>query len=169
MNFDQSSSYSKEDLIDCGNGELFGPKNGRLPVNEMLMFDSICDISKGGGINKMGHVIAELVISPNLWVFDCHFVGDPVMPGCLGLDALWQLTGFNLGWRGLKGRGRALGVGEVKFKGMVTPHTKLVRYDLNFSRVLERRLKLGISDGKVFADGEEIFSAKGLKVGLFED
>ena len=111
----------------------------------------------------------RLIISPNLWFFDCHFVGDPVMPGCLGLDALWQLTGFNLGWRGLKGRGRALGVGEVKFKGMVTPHTKLVRYEINFSRVLERRLKLGISDGKVFADGEEIFSAKGLKVGLFED
>ena len=111
---------------------------------------------------------AELKIRPDLWFFDCHFIGDPVMPGCLGLDALWQLTGFNLGWRGLKGRGRALGVGEVKFKGMVTPSTKLVRYEISFSRVIDRRLKLGISDGNVFADGEEIFVAKGLKVGLFE-
>ena len=159
----------KEELLECSRGEMFGIGNPQLPMPPMLMFDVICDISKDGGINKMGHVIAELKISPDLWFFDCHFVGDPVMPGCLGLDALWQLTGFNLGWRGFKGRGRALGVGEVKFKGMVTPSTKLVRYEINFSRVLDRRLKLGISDGKVYADNEEIFFAKGLKVGLFEN
>ena len=159
----------KEELLECSRGEMFGIGNPQLPMPPMLMFDVICDISKDGGINKMGHVIAELEISPDLWFFDCHFVGDPVMPGCLGLDALWQLTGFNLGWRGFKGRGRALGVGEVKFKGMVTPSTKLVRYEINFSRVLDRRLKLGISDGKVYADNEEIFFAKGLKVGLFEN
>ena len=160
---------TKEELLKCSSGEMFGVGNPQLPMPPMLMFDSICEISKDGGINKMGHVVAELLISPDLWFFDCHFVGDPVMPGCLGLDALWQLTGFNLGWRGLKGRGRALGVSEVKFKGMVTPSTKLVKYEINFSRVLDRRLKLGISDGKVFADGEEIFVAKGLKVGLFEN
>ncbi len=159
----------KEELLKCSSGEMFGIGNPQLPMPPMLMFDNICDISKDGGINNKGHVIAEQVISPNLWFFDCHFIGDPVMPGCLGLDALWQLTGFNLGWRGFKGRGRALGVGEVKFKGMVTPSTKIVRYEINFSRILDRRLKLGISDGKVFADGEEIFIANGLKVGLFEN
>ncbi len=158
----------KEELLKCSKGEMFGIGNPQLPMPPMLMFDNIKDISKDGGIHKMGHVTAELKIRPDLWFFDCHFIGDPVMPGCLGLDALWQLTGFNLGWRGLKGRGRALGVGEVKFKGMVTPSTKLVRYEISFSRVIDRRLKLGISDGNVFADGEEIFVAKGLKVGLFE-
>ena len=157
-----------DDLLKCSRGEMFGIGNPQLPMPPMLMFERIKEISDNSGSNGKGHIIAELEIKPDLWFFDCHFVGDPVMPGCLGLDALWQLTGFNLGWRGLKGRGRALGVGEVKFKGMVTPNTKSIIYEVNFVRVLDRKLKLGISDGQVFADGEEIYSAKGLRVGLFE-
>ena len=159
---------SKQELLKCSSGEMFGIGNPQLPKPPMLMFDSICDISKDGGINKMGHVIAELVISPDLWFFDCHFIGDPVMPGCLGLDALWQLTGFNLGWRGMTGRGRALGVGEVKFTGMVTPEIKLVKYIVNFTRVIDRKLKLGMADGIMYADGEKIYSATNMKVGLFQ-
>ena len=155
-------------LLKCSSGEMFGIGNPQLPKPPMLMFDRITEISRESGSNGKGHVIAELKMNPDLWFFECHFVGDPVMPGCLGLDALWQLTGFNLGWRGLKGRGRALGVGEVKFKGMVTPETKLVTYEINMVRVLDRKLKLGISDGRVFADGEEIYVAKSLRVGLFE-
>jgi 3-hydroxyacyl-[acyl-carrier protein] dehydratase/trans-2-decenoyl-[acyl-carrier protein] isomerase len=158
-----------DDLLKCSRGEMFGIGNPQLPMPPMLMFNSIKEISDSSGSNGKGHIIAELEIKPDLWFFDCHFVGDPVMPGCLGLDDLWQLTGFNLGWRGLKGRGRALGVGEVKFKGMVTPKTKSIIYEVNFVRVLDRKLKLGISDGQVFADGEEIYSAKGLRVGLFEN
>ena len=157
-----------DDLLKCSRGEMFGIGNPQLPLPPMLMFDCIKEISDNSGSNGKGHIIAELEIKPDLWFFDCHFVGDPVMPGCLGLDALWQLTGFNLGWRGLKGRGRALGVGEVKFKGMVTPKTKSIIYEVNFVRGLDRKLKLGISDGQVFADGEEIYVAKGLRVGLFE-
>ena len=157
-----------DDLLKCSRGEMFGIGNPQLPMPPMLMFNSIKEISDSSGSNGKGHIIAELEIKPDLWFFDCHFVGEPVMPGCVGLDALWQLTGFNLGWRGLKGRGRALGVGEVKFKGMVTPKTKSIIYEVNFVRVLDRKLKLGISDGQVFADGEEIYSAKGLRVGLFE-
>ena len=158
-----------DDLLKCSRGEMFGIGNPQLPMPPMLMFERIKEISDNSGSNGKGHIIAELDIKSDLWFFDCHFVGDPVMPGCLGLDALWQLTGFNLGWRGLKGRGRALGVGEVKFKGMVTPKTKSVIYEVNFVRVIDRKLKLGISDGQVFADGEEIYSAKGLRVGLFEN
>ena len=158
-----------DDLLKCSRGEMFGIGNPQLPMPPMLMFERIKEISDNSGSNGKGHIIAELEIKPDLWFFDCHFVGDPVMPGCLGLDALWQLTGFNLGWRGLKGRGRALGVGEVKFKGMVTPKTESIIYEVNFVRVLDRKLKLGISDGQVFADGEEIYSAKGLRVGLFEN
>jgi len=157
-----------EDLLKCSRGEMFGIGNPQLPMPPMLMVDCIKEISDDSGVYDKGHVIAELNIKPDLWFFDCHFVGDPVMPGCLGLDALWQLTGFNLGWRGLKGRGRALGVGEVKFKGMITPKTKLITYEINLVRVIDRKLKLGISDGQVFADGEEIYVAKGLRVGLFE-
>ena len=158
-----------DDLLKCSRGEMFGIGNPQLPMPPMLMFERIKEISDNSGSNGKGHIIAELEIKPDLWFFECHFVGDPVMPGCLGLDALWQLTGFNLGWRGLKGRGRALGVGEVKFKGMVTPQTKSVIYEVNFVRVIDRKLKLGISDGQVFANGEEIYSAKGLRVGLFEN
>ena len=165
---EQKKAYKHKELIECAKGNMFGEGNAQLPNTGMLMFDEIIEISATGGKYDKGFIDASLNITSDLWFFDCHFIGDPVMPGCLGLDALWQLTGFNLGWRGLKGRGRALGVGEVKFKGMVTPSTKLVRYEISFSRVIDRRLKLGISDGNVFADGEEIFVAKGLKVGLFE-
>ena len=146
---------------------MFGRGNPQLPMPPMLMIDRINQISNDGGSSGKGHVIAELNINPDLWFFKCHFIDDPVMPGCLGLDALWQLTGFNLGWRGMKGKGRALGVGEVKFTGMVTPTTKLVTYEINFTRVIDRRLKLGLADGIMFADGKEIYSAKDMKVGLF--
>ena len=165
----RKSSYNKKDLLEIANGQFIDSSIGKLPLPPMLMIDRIIEISEDGGKYGKGRIEAELDIDESLWFFHCHFKNDPVMPGCLGLDALWQLTGFNLGWRGLKGRGRALGVSEVKFKGMVTPSTKLVKYEINFSRVLDRKLKLGISDGKVFADGEEIFVAKGLKVGLFEN
>ena len=156
-----------DDLIKCAKGELFGIGNPQLPMPPMLMIDRVVEISDNEGIKKKGSVIAELDIKPDLWFFNCHFFGDPVMPGCLGLDALWQLTGFNLGWRGMKGRGRALGVGEVKFTGMVTPETKLITYEVNFTRVIDRKLKLGMADGSMYADGEEIYVAKDMKVGLF--
>ena len=134
----------------------------------MLMMDRVTEISDEGGENGKGHVVVEFDIKPDLWFFECHFEGDPVMPGCLGLDALWQLTGFNLGWRGMTGRGRALGVGEVKFTGMVTPEIKLVKYIVNFTRVIDRKLKLGMADGIMYADGEKIYSATNMKVGLFQ-
>ena len=156
-----------DDLIKCAKGELFGIGNPQLPMPPMLMIDRVVKISDDEGIKQKGSVIAELDIKPDLWFFKCHFFGDPVMPGCLGLDALWQLTGFNLGWRGMKGRGRALGVGEVKFTGMVTPETKLITYEVNFTRVIDRKLKLGMADGSMYADGEEIYVAKDMKVGLF--
>ena len=162
-----NNSIDYEGLIACAKGEMFGRGNPQLPMPPMLMIDRINQISNDGGSSGKGHVIAELNINPDLWFFKCHFIDDPVMPGCLGLDALWQLTGFNLGWRGMKGKGRALGVGEVKFTGMVTPTTKLVTYEINFTRVIDRRLKLGLADGIMFADGKEIYSAKDMKVGLF--
>ena len=162
-----NSSIDYEGLIACAKGEMFGRGNPQLPMPPMLMIDRINQISNDGGSSGKGHVIAELNINPDLWFFKCHFIDDPVMPGCLGLDALWQLTGFNLGWRGMKGKGRALGVGEVKFTGMVTPTTKLVTYEINFTRIIDRRLKLGLADGIMFADGKEIYSAKDMKVGLF--
>ena len=161
------SSINYEGLISCAKGEMFGEGNPQLPMPPMLMIDRITEISSDGGNNEKGHVIAELDIDPELWFFKCHFFNDPVMPGCLGVDALWQLTGFNLGWRGMEGRGRALGVGEVKFTGMVTPKIKLVTYEVNFTRIINRRLKLGLADGRVFADGEQIYSTRDMKVGLF--
>ncbi len=164
---DLPTSFDKEDLLRCARGELFGPGNPQLPEPPMLMMDRITEISADGGAHGKGHVVAELDITPELWFFACHFPGDPVMPGCLGLDALWQLTGFNLGWRGMTGRGRALGVGEVKFTGMVTPETKKVIYLVDFTRVIDRKLKLGIANGRMLADGEEIYTAKDLRVGLF--
>jgi 3-hydroxyacyl-[acyl-carrier protein] dehydratase / trans-2-decenoyl-[acyl-carrier protein] isomerase len=133
------------------------------------MVSRITEISADGGAHGKGHVVAEYDIAPDLWFFECHFVGDPVMPGCLGLDALWQLTGFNLGWRGMQGRGRALGVGEVKFTGMVTPRNRLVTYTIDFTRVIDRKLKMGLADGRVACDGEVIYSAADLKVGLFQE
>ena len=163
------SSIDYEGLISCAKGEMFGDGNPQLPMPPMLMMDRINEISSDGGPSGKGHVIAEYDINPDLWFFKCHFINDPVMPGCLGLDALWQLTGFNLGWRGMQGRGRALGVGEVKFTGMVTPNTKLVNYEINFTRIIDRRLKLALADGLMFADGQEIYSAKDLKVGLFTE
>ena len=161
------NSFSKEDLLACSRGELFGPGNSQLPAPNMLMIDRIIAISSEGGANNKGFIEAELDINPDLWFFGCHFPGDPVMPGCLGLDAMWQLVGFFLGWRGGQGRGRALGVGEVKFSGQVKPTAKKVTYRIDFKRVIERKLIMGIADGTVLVDGEEIYHAKDLKVGLF--
>lgn len=165
---DRQSSFGYEELLNCGRGELFGPGNAQLPLPPMLMFDRITHISEDGGEHGKGQVVAEFDISPDLWFFPCHFEGDPVMPGCLGLDALWQLTGFFLGWMGAPGRGRALSVGEVKFTDMVLPSTKLVTYEVNFKRVIMRRLVLGIADGLLKADGEVIYKAEDLRVGLFK-
>lgn len=161
--------FDKDGLLQCARGELFGPGNAQLPEPPMLMMDRITDISGDAGAGGKGHVVAEFDIHPDLWFFRCHFPGDPVMPGCLGLDAMWQLTGFNLGWRGMVGRGRALGVGEVKFTGMVTPATKLLTYVVDFTRVIDRKLKLGIANARMLADGTEIFTAADLKVGLFTE
>ncbi len=166
--FSEKGSFNKEDLIACGHGALFGPGNAQLPVDNMLMIDRIASINKNGGLNKKGEIIAELDITPDLWFFDCHFPGDPVMPGCLGLDAMWQLLGFYLGWKGNLGRGRALGAGEIKFTGQVLPTAKKVTYHLHIKRLIERRLVMGIADGEVHCDGEMIYSAKDLKVGLFQ-
>ena len=164
----RKNKFDYDDLISCAKGELFGTGNPQLPMPPMLMIDRVTEISDDGGEHNKGHVIAELEINPKLWFFECHFEGDPVMPGCLGLDALWQLTGFNLGWREMKGRGRALGVGEVKFTGMVTPDIKLVRYEINFTRVIDRKLKLALANGTMYADNEKIYSAENMKVGLFQ-
>lgn len=168
---ERQSSYSYEDLLACGRGELFGPGNAQLPLPPMLMFDAITKISETGGANDKGQIVAELAVAgnPNVdWFFNCHFHGDPVMPGCLGLDALWQMTGFFLGWLGAPGRGRALGVGEVKFTGMVVPTVKKVEYIVDLKRVILRKLKLAIADGTLVADGEVIYTASDLRVGLFE-
>jgi 3-hydroxyacyl-[acyl-carrier protein] dehydratase/trans-2-decenoyl-[acyl-carrier protein] isomerase len=143
------SAYSKDELIACGHGELFGPGNAQLPTDNMLMVDRITRISSEGGENGKGELIAELDIHPDLWFFQCHFPGDPVMPGCLGLDAMWQLVGFFLGWRGNPGRGRALGCGEVKFTGQILPEASNVVYNINMKRVIERKLVMGIADGSV--------------------
>lgn len=162
-----SSSFSYEEILTCSRGEMFGEGNPQLPLPPMLMMDRIVEINDDGGEAGKGFIHAEYDISPEKWFFDCHFQGDPVMPGCLGVDALWQLTGFFLGWAGGKGRGRALGVGEVKFIDMVTPETKLVSYEITMKRVIMRRLILGIADGVVKADGKVIYEAKDLRVGLF--
>ncbi|MFQ5623250.1 MAG: bifunctional 3-hydroxydecanoyl-ACP dehydratase/trans-2-decenoyl-ACP isomerase [Gammaproteobacteria bacterium] len=166
---DRPPSIDYEGLMTCARGEMFGPGNPQLPAPPMLMMDRVTEISADGGPHGKGHVVAEFDIDPDLWFFKCHFIGDPVMPGCLGLDALWQLTGFNLGWRGMQGKGRALGVGEVRFTGMVTPSVKLVEYNVTFTRVIDRKLKLGIADGVVKADGDVIFTTKDMKVGLFRE
>lgn len=163
------SSYTKEELLECGRHGLRGPGSAQLPVPPMLMFDRITHIASTGGDYDKGAVTAELDIDPKLWFFECHFPGDPVMPGCLGLDALWQLVGFFLTWSGLPGKGRALGAKEVKFSGMVMPDAKLVRYEINVRRVMNRSLVLGIADGALFADDRKIYEAHDLRVGLFSD
>ena len=169
MSFMDKKSFSFEDLIECGKGKLFGPGNPQLPLPPMLMFDRIVDVSEDGGEYGKGQIVAEFDIKEDLWFFECHFEGDPVMPGCLGLDAMWQLLGFYLGWIGGQGSGRALGLGELKFTGQVLPTTKIVKYVIDLKRVINRKLVLGIGDGKVIADGETIYEAKDLKVGLFDN
>jgi 3-hydroxyacyl-[acyl-carrier protein] dehydratase/trans-2-decenoyl-[acyl-carrier protein] isomerase len=162
------SSLTYEQLLACGRGELFGQGNAQLPLPPMLMFDRITEITEDGGPHGKGMVRAELDVKPDLWFFPCHFQGDPVMPGCLGLDALWQLTGFFLGWLGLEGRGRALGVGEVKFAEQVLPTTKKVVYGVDVKRVFSSKLKLAIADGWLEADGKKIYTVTDMRVGLFK-
>ena len=161
------ASFSREQLLASGRGDLFGPDSGRLPNDPMLMFDRITEIRQDGGAHGKGMVRAELDIHPDLWFFKCHFIGDPVMPGCLGLDAMWQLTGFFLTWIGAPGRGRALGSGEVKFTGQVLPTAKRVSYEIDISRVVNRKLVLAVADGRMLVDGREIYTARDLRVGLF--
>ncbi|CAC9468547.1 3-hydroxyacyl-[acyl-carrier-protein] dehydratase FabA [bacterium endosymbiont of Bathymodiolus sp. 5 South] len=163
------NSFSYEELIKCGNGELFGSGNAQLPQPPMLMFDRITHISNEGGEYGKGEIVAELDINPDLWFFKCHFNDDPVMPGCLGIDAMWQLVGFYLGWLGGPGRGRALGSGNIKFTGQVLPSAKKVTYRINLSRVIARKLYMGVADATMAVDGEVIYEATNLKVGLFTD
>ena len=163
------NSFTREELLSCSTGELFGPGNSQLPAPNMLMMDRITTITEEGGENGKGYIEAELDITPDLWFFECHFPGDPVMPGCLGLDAMWQLVGFFLGWSGGPGKGRALGVGEVKFTGQILPTAKKVTYRIDFKRVIKRKLFMGMADGSVAVDGRVIYTAKDLKVGLFQD
>jgi 3-hydroxyacyl-[acyl-carrier protein] dehydratase/trans-2-decenoyl-[acyl-carrier protein] isomerase len=163
-----AESFSYDQLIASAEGRLFGPDSGRLPLPPMLMFDRITHIDGNGGVHGLGTIRAELDIRPDLWFFGCHFIGDPVMPGCLGLDALWQLIGFYLTWLRLPGRGRALGAGEVKFTGEVGPDAKLVTYEIDIKRVIRRKLVMAVGDGRVLVDGREIYAASDLRVGLFK-
>ena len=168
MGFKDQKSFSYEDLLDCGHGKLFGAGNAQLPLPPMLMFDRITQISKEGGSQNNGVVIAEFDIKPDLWFFDCHFKSDPVMPGCLGLDAMWQLVGFYLGWLGKSGKGRALGVNNVKFTGEVLKNVKLASYEINMKRIIIKEgTTVGLANGILKADGKKIYSAENLKVGLF--
>jgi len=159
-------SFDKEALLKCAQGELFGPGNAQLPAPPMLIMDRITDVSADGGEHGKGHIVAELDIAPDLWFFPCHFPGNEVMPGCLMVDGLWQLIGFNLGWRGWQGQGFALGAGEVKLTGMVRPDRKLVTYHIDLTRVIDRRLKMGVANGRVEADGETVCEVKDMRVGL---
>lgn len=163
----RQNSFTKDELLKCGRGEMYGDGNAQLPLPPMLMFDRIVSISEDGGAHNAGQIIAELDITPDLWFFNCHFQGDPVMPGCLGLDAMWQLVGFHLGWLGGLGRGRALGAGDVKFTGQVLPTHKMVTYKIDLKRVIMRKLVMGIADARMEVDGREIYVAQDLRVGLF--
>jgi 3-hydroxyacyl-[acyl-carrier protein] dehydratase / trans-2-decenoyl-[acyl-carrier protein] isomerase len=163
----QKNSFERDDLIACARGDMFGPGNAQLPAPPMLMFDRVTHVTSDGGAFGKGQIVAELDINPNLWFFDCHFIGDPVMPGCLGLDAMWQLVGFFLAWSGAPGRGRAVGVGEVKFAGQVTPKIERVVYRIDFKRVIIRKLVMGVADGVLEADGKPIYEARDLRVGLY--
>jgi len=167
--FEQKNSYTRDELLACSRGELFGSGNSQLPAPNMLMMDRIISITDDGGEKGKGYIEAELDIKPDLWFFDCHFPGDPVMPGCLGLDAMWQLIGFFLGWSHGPGRGRALGAGEVKFTGQILPTAKKISYKITMKRVIKRKLFMGIGDAVLEVDGRAIYSAKDLKVGLFQD
>tara|TARA_A100001011_G_scaffold183444_1_gene192321 strand:- start:821 stop:1321 length:501 start_codon:yes stop_codon:yes gene_type:complete len=165
----KKNSYSYDELINCGNGELFGPGNAKLPLPPMLMFDRVTEINDNKGAFKKGSIIAELDVKTDLWFFDCHFKEDPVMPGCLGLDAMWQLVGFYLGWIGNPGKGRALGVGNVKFTGEVLQNVKLVTYEIDMKKIMSPGgTTVGLANGVVLADGKKIYSADSLKVGLFK-
>lgn len=164
----KKESYTKEELLSCGHGELFGKNNAQLPLPPMLMFDRVIRINESGGTHDVGEIIAEMDIDKDLWFFKCHFENDPVMPGCLGLDAMWQLLGFYLGWKGGEGKGRALGSGEVKFTGQVLPTAKKITYRVNLKRVIMRKLVMGIADAQMEVDGRLIYEATDLKVGLFK-
>jgi 3-hydroxyacyl-[acyl-carrier protein] dehydratase/trans-2-decenoyl-[acyl-carrier protein] isomerase len=167
MTVKDRNSFAYEDLLECGHGRLFGPGNAQLPLPPMLMFDRIERIAEDEGAHGRGVVVAELDIRPDLWFFPCHFEGDPVRPGCLGLDALWQMVGFYVGWLGAPGRGRALGLGGLKFSGQVTPDVRRVTYTVDIKRVLRRGFSIGIADGTLAADGKTVYEAADLRVGLF--
>lgn len=167
MKISDQNSFTREELLACGRGELPGQLESRLPLPNMLMMDRIIQINNDGGKYGKGYIEAELDIDPSLWFFECHFQGDPVMPGCLGLDAMWQLVGFFLSWRGNRGKGRALGCGEVKFRGQVLPDAKKVTYKIHIRRVTEQKLVMGIGDGSMEVDGREIYTATNLRVGFF--
>ena len=164
---ERQNSFTKEELLKCGRGEMFGEGNAQLPLPPMLMFDRIISITEDGGAHGAGQIVAEMDITPDLWFFACHFTGDPVMPGCLGLDAMWQLVGFFLGWLGGPGRGRALGAGDVKFSGQVLPTHKTITYTIDLKRVIMRKLVMGIADARMEVDGRVIYVAQDLRVGLF--
>lgn len=167
MSVTKKTNFTYEELIECAKGNLFGEGNAQLPMPPMLMFDRITSITDEGGKYNKGAIVAEFDIHPDMWFFGCHFIGDNVMPGCLGLDAMWQLIGFYLGWKGGKGRGRALGAGKVKFSGQVLPKAKKITYNIHIKRLIMRKLTMGIANATMEVDGKEIYVGEDLKVGLF--